>query len=209
MKFLLVAVFVLCSILLYLFNKTYFTQVQQTQTVPSVIDGDSFHLSDGTRVRLLGVDAPEKGRCGYEEAKKRLQQIVEGKEVTLSDTLVDDYGRTLANVSVGSQFVNEIMVSEGLVKYTYVKSPKSVQMKQSSDTARKEQRGIYAKPCRSTEPLSECVIKGNIKNGNSLYHLPNCFNYDQTIVDTSFGDAWFCSEEEALKAGFSKSTACP
>ncbi len=40
-----------------------------------VIDGDSLNLRDGTRIRLLGVDAPETGRCMSYRAKARLEQL--------------------------------------------------------------------------------------------------------------------------------------
>jgi hypothetical protein len=35
--------------------------------------------------------------------------------------------------------------------------------------------------------------------------LPNQKYYNQTVVDESKGERWFCSEEEALKAGWRKS----
>jgi len=37
-----------------------------------VVDGDTFQLKLGKRVRLLGVDAPEYNRCGGKEAKEAL-----------------------------------------------------------------------------------------------------------------------------------------
>jgi endonuclease YncB( thermonuclease family) len=209
MKILLVILLISSSLLLYFFGTSYFAQESYSHPVLFVSDGDSFQLEDGRRIRLLAVDAPEKDRCGHQEAYNRLKELIQGKEVTLSDTLVDDYGRQLANVYVGSYYVNDILVSEGLVKYTYVKNPESSRLKQSSDLARSEQRGIYSSVCRSIEPVSECDIKGNRKNGKQTYFLPQCPNYNQTIIDTSFGDAWFCTEQEAQRAGFIKASGCP
>lgn len=53
-----------------------------------------------------------------------------------------------------------------------------------------------------------CVIKGNISHntGNRLYHLPGMENYEQTVINTSNGEKWFCSETAALAAGWTKAT---
>lgn len=53
---------------------------------------------------------------------------------------------------------------------------------------------------------ASCVIKGNISaNGEKIYHLPNQRFYDETGVNTSKGERWFCSEEDAIAAGWRKS----
>lgn len=52
-----------------------------------------------------------------------------------------------------------------------------------------------------------CNINGNVstRNGNKkIYHCPNWRDYDKTQVNYDEGDQWFCSEEEALAAGFNK-----
>src|SRR3989344_2921655 len=65
--------------------------------VARVIDGDTFELSDGDVVRMLGIDAPEEGECFYEESKEALSRLVEGKKVELRKdvTDADDFGRIL------------------------------------------------------------------------------------------------------------------
>lgn len=53
---------------------------------------------------------------------------------------------------------------------------------------------------------SECNIKGNINSsGEKIYHLPGQRYYDSTKIDTGSGERWFCSEGEALAAGWRKS----
>lgn len=49
-----------------------------------VVDGDTFDLSDGRRVRMLGVDAPDKGECGYEEAREFARARLFGEEVAVA-----------------------------------------------------------------------------------------------------------------------------
>lgn len=63
----------------------------------------------------------------------------------------------------------------------------------------------------STNPIrpviqSECVIKGNISisNGKQWYHLPGMEDYERTRIDISKGERWFCTEQEAIAAGWKK-----
>jgi micrococcal nuclease len=89
-----------------------------TAIVLQVIDGDTIELTNGQKVRLLGIDAPEKGQFYYEEASNRLEQLVKGKEVFLERDVSnrDNYGRLLRYVYVGSLFVNLEMIKEGYAK---------------------------------------------------------------------------------------------
>lgn len=74
--------------------------------VTRVIDGDTVEVSrDGVldRVRLLGIDTPERGECGYDEATALVGDLVTGREVTLVVGSSDDrdrYGRLLRFVEV-------------------------------------------------------------------------------------------------------------
>lgn len=53
----------------------------------------------------------------------------------------------------------------------------------------------------------DCRIKGNIgfTTGERIYHVPGDKWYDKTRIDTSKGERWFCSEEEARAAGWRRS----
>jgi hypothetical protein len=49
------------------------------------------------------------------------------------------------------------------------------------------------------------VIKGNINpEGERIYHMPGQRYYDKTIVNWIKGERWFCTEEEAIRAGWRK-----
>lgn len=90
----------------------------QTVTVTFVIDGDTI-VTDVGAVRLVGIDAPEKGKCGYEEASERLRTLVDKKEVTLIDDTKqpnrDDYGRLLRYVERDGEDVGMVLIREGFV----------------------------------------------------------------------------------------------
>jgi uncharacterized protein YpmB len=47
-------------------------------------------------------------------------------------------------------------------------------------------------------------IKGNIsyRTGVKIYHTPGDRDYDKTVIDTSAGERWFCSEGDAQAAGW-------
>ena len=49
-----------------------------------------------------------------------------------------------------------------------------------------------------------CVIKGNvsINSGEHIYHVPGQHYYASTIIRPEYGERWFCSEAEALAAGW-------
>ena len=50
----------------------------------------------------------------------------------------------------------------------------------------------------------QCKIKGNISKttGEKIYHLPGDKYYDQTKIDAFAGEKVFCTESEAIKAGW-------
>lgn len=86
--------------------------------VVEVTDGDTLVVEVGgreERVRLIGINTPERGECFADEATAALAGLVEGGEVRLvvdqSDR--DDYGRLLRDVYVGDTFVNEDLVRDG------------------------------------------------------------------------------------------------
>ena len=66
----------------------------------------------------------------------------------------------------------------------------------------------------SSEPEEEtvsdsCKIKGNISSSDEkIYHLPGCGSYEKTVIDESAGEQWFCSEQEAVAAGWRKAGNC-
>lgn len=66
------------------------------------------------------------------------------------------------------------------------------------ETGESEDPEILATPsCES--------IKGNINSkGEKIYHTADSPNYNQTLIDESKGEAFYCTEEEAQAAGFRK-----
>lgn len=92
--------------------------------VSRIVDGDTVELGTGEKVRLLGINTPERGQPYYEESKNRLKELIEGKEVTLERDITDkdQYGRLLRHVFLNNENVNIKLVREGLAT-VYIISP--------------------------------------------------------------------------------------
>ena len=112
-----------------------------------VIDGDT--LSKGEdRFRLLGIDAPELSQtcrrgsetwpCGA-EARRVLQQMIEGTTFSCSGSSRDRYGRLLVYCSAGDRDVSSEMVASG-----FAIASGYFQFSGEQALARKEARGIWA-----------------------------------------------------------------
>jgi len=83
--------------------------------VTKVIDGDTVLIEGGYSVRLLGIDADERGKSCYETAKERLEELVLGQEVILesgNDDL-DQWCRYLRYLFLDDVNIGLEMVKEG------------------------------------------------------------------------------------------------
>lgn len=80
------------------------------ETVTKIIDGDTIETSvRKKRIRIEGIDTPEKGQPGYSGAKKALNQLLKDEKVTVTPVATDVYGRTVAKVKKGNRLVSTLM----------------------------------------------------------------------------------------------------
>jgi micrococcal nuclease len=105
--------------------------------VTKVIDGDTFLIEGGYSVRILGIDADERGYPCYDEAKRGLEDLVLGKEVRLEAGKkdLDQYCRYLRYVFVNDKNVSLEMVKNGLVVARF--SPKDTKYREEITLAEK------------------------------------------------------------------------
>lgn len=95
----------------------------RTAVVTRVIDGDTVEIASGEHVRLIGVDTPERGTCGFGRATRAMRQMVEGREVVLvnpgSVQDFDAYERLLRFVEVGGKDAgfSQIRAGRGAARY--------------------------------------------------------------------------------------------
>ena len=102
-------------------NGSSSVKVDIVATVGLVVDGDTFHTINDTKIRLADIDAPESYENRYQESKDFLASLVDGKSVYIDiDDIsrTDQYGRYICLVLVkhnSSYFlnVNKAMVDNG------------------------------------------------------------------------------------------------
>lgn len=70
-----------------------------------------------------------------------------------------------------------------------------------SQTAAASQTGTDAR-----DPDRDCTIKGNISPDGMIYHMPGQRDYSRTRISEKNGERWFCTEDEAVAAGWRRAT---
>jgi micrococcal nuclease len=214
LKNFIIFIFSLLSLISLVINFRFYQQTENQNIVVEVVDGDTFQLKSGKRVRLKGVDAPEYDRCGGKEAKERLTQLILNKKVKLTEETQESFGRSLALVYLNGTLINKIILEEGWGRTDYQKNSQRTVLTAAFHQAQQDKIGIWSSLCRELPrltPSSDCLIKGNIDKATyqKFYHLPGCKHYNQVIIEKDIGERYFCSEEEAIKAGFLKASGCP
>jgi micrococcal nuclease len=95
-------------------------------TVHHVVDGDTVDVrrADGTeeRVRVIGIDTPERGECGFEPATSAMAELVLGRRVELVAGARHDrdrFGRLLRYVDVDGVDAGLALIEDGLAVARY------------------------------------------------------------------------------------------
>jgi len=186
-----------------------------------VIDGDTFDIGE-ERIRLTDIDAPELGqtcqgpkdlrRCGKLAAEFLVGRI-EGKDVACIFQGIDEFERNIALCSLNDVDLSALMVREGYA-LAFVKF--SQRFVAAEAEARQRRVGLWQaeivppwlyrakrwEVAKQQAPAG-CPIKGNISySGERIYHMPWSPWYERTKLSEGKGERWFCSEQEAIAAGW-------
>ena len=187
-----------------------------------VIDGDSLEIR-GERIRLYGIDAPESRQecvvdgqpwCGR-QAKQALEDKIQRRRVRCERKDTDKYDRMVAVCFVGDLDLNRWLVSEG---WALAYGHYSTDYVEEEAAARAAGRGVWGgtlaespsdwrkthqRDAAPEKDRHDCQIKGNIsKSGRRIYHMPGSPAYTGTRIETRKGERWFCTETEAIAAGW-------
>ena len=115
--------------------------------VVSVADGDTITVLDAEKVqhkiRLQGIDAPEKKQAFGTKSKELMTEKVAGHEVVVTWKEKDRYGRILGEVMLGKRHINLEMVQDGMA-WHYVQYSKSKELTAAEEAARKAKKGLWA-----------------------------------------------------------------
>lgn len=132
--------------------------------VTHVYDGDTVQVSGKGltfRIRLAGIDTPEKGKKeqpGQPYAQKALQtlkSLVEGKDIRIKQYGTGGYNRMLAEIYVHGDNINLAMIQKGLAEVYRGKPPETLDIdayKRAQNEARSKQIGIWSLGKRYKSP---------------------------------------------------------
>jgi endonuclease YncB( thermonuclease family) len=164
-------------------------------------------------------------RCG-EAAANELRKLTTGRDVTCNQRDTDSYGRAVSVCTNGTEDIGAELTRAGLALAYREFSDDYVDEESEAKAAR---RGAWAgdftppwdarragnaapreprePPSGGSEPASGCRgtgIKGNISkpSGERIYHVPGSSSYDETRIDEADGERWFCTAEDARRAGW-------
>ena len=140
-----------------------FTAARSPCRVAAVTDGDSFRCRDGTRVRLLLLDAPEMSQAPYgaqaRDALRRRLRRGDTAWLAFDVQREDRYGRTLAHVytaASGGSHVNLAQASDGWA--TVVVYPPNVRhvdaIRAAVAEARRARRGLWGNGGLACPPVA-------------------------------------------------------
>lgn len=118
-----------------------------TGEVVGILDGDTIEvLQNGKaqRIRLQGIDCPEKGQPYGNNAKQATSALVFALEVTLQIHGKDKYGRILADVLLADGTnVNHALVKDGWCWWYRTYAPDDVMLSALEAAAREAQKGLW------------------------------------------------------------------
>ena len=148
-----------------------------------------------------------------------LQALTSVTTISCEQTDIDRYGRIVARCFAGGGDVGRSLVLDG---WAIAYREFSLEYEHAEETARRDRRGMWAGefiapslwrlgarlPFESLQPAeaTDCYIKGNINAaGERIFHVPGGRFYAATRLDEAAGERWFCTEEQALGAGWRRS----
>lgn len=187
-----------------------------------VLSGDTLKIK-GNIIKLSGVDAPERRQkcskpgakrwaCG-ETARQALRRVVRRRSVTCEVSAKDDSGHRDGSCRVKGEDIAALMVRKG---YAFSSGGWFTKYAGLEAEARRETAGLWRGTAQRPEDYRAerwqdasakapegCPIKGRVlSRRKKVYVLPWSRNYERTRVRPRRGERWFCSEAEALRAGW-------
>ena len=136
-------------VVLLIFIYAPFVSVAQLQgKVVAIADGDTFTMlvdNKQIKIRLHGIDCPEKKQDFGNVAKEYVSGLVFGKVVEVRKMNKDRYGRTVGIATVNGLNVNEALLKAGLA-WHYKEYDTNPAWAHLEETARKEKKGLWVQP---------------------------------------------------------------
>jgi endonuclease YncB( thermonuclease family) len=120
-----------------------------TGEVVAVADGDTLTVLDGSKtqhkIRLAGIDAPEKKQAFGTKAREGLAEKVFRRNVRVEVIDVDRYRREVGRIYLDDRFINMEMVHDGFA-WCYVQYDRRGEFTAAETDAREHRRGLWGDP---------------------------------------------------------------
>lgn len=177
---------------------------EKTGVCTKVVDGDTIYVEGVGKIRLVGVNTPEKGVTGGATSTAFVKKLCLNKEVSLD---VDDsknhdkYGRTLAVVIVDGKNLNEILLKEGLAEIMFI--PPSEFNPHSWDSTAQDtpEKVTYNSDSSSSDSSGDFVGNSN----SHKFHKSSC-KWAKKIGSSN--KVTFSSRDEAINQGYQACKVC-
>ena len=118
--------------------------------VVSVLDGDTLevlHNQHPERIRLSGIDCPEKKQAFGQRAKHAASALAFGKDVTIHTHGHDKYRRTIGDVILPDGMnLNQELVKQGWCWWYRKYAPRDTVLEQLETDAREGRKGLWVDP---------------------------------------------------------------
>jgi len=198
-----------CLIFLILLATAEYSSAQTWHTVRWVNDGDTIVLTNGKRVRYIGINSPEidhdKQRAqpfGY-AAKTFNKQMVLNRKIRLEFDLErhDRYGRLLAYIFLPDEiFLNEHMLQKGYAFFLFRKPNLKYNQRllKAQQEAMKAKKGLW-------NNWSEQKMRYAGNRNSRRFHMESC-PHARNIKRTN--RTYFSTKWDAFKAGYAPASGC-
>ena len=126
------------------------TGIGFTGQVVHILDGDTLDViynGQAERIRLNGIDCPEKGLAYGKRAKQAASELAFGKEVTVQTHGLDKYRRTIGDVVLPDGMnLNQELVRQGVCWWYKKYAPGGTVLEGLEAEAREAKKGLWADP---------------------------------------------------------------
>ncbi|MBI5251241.1 MAG: thermonuclease family protein [Desulfomonile tiedjei] len=141
-----------------------------TGKVVGIADGDTIrvmHAGKSEKIRLYGVDSPERDQDFGAQARKFTSNMVFGKNVDVQVVTRDRYGRTVAWVSVEGKSLNKDLVKAGLAWWYEQFAKNDQELKALEFEARQQKIGLWSTP----NPIPPWKFRNPKKDSPSRFRM--------------------------------------
>ena len=175
----------------------HISAVKTTGRRPKVGDTIFYELTTGTDGKISASGVSIQGVVSHSSTPQKIKTVTSKQK---------NRKRGLLETALGIGFLAAIVLFQ--MQFSSNRSPPPI----TSITKPTRLSTIPPAPTNNSPPpitsitMPGCVIKGNISvnTGDKLYHIPGMEDYDRTIISPAKGERLFCSESEALAAGWQR-----